>query len=58
MMRNCFLALGFHFLHEVVQKEVNQNGIDFNIWMVPFDLPSDQLDTPNAAGYRLLVSHD
>lgn len=54
MVRNRLLTLGLHFLHEVVQEEVDQDGIDLDVWMVPFDLSSDQLNAPDTAGCIVL----
>lgn len=50
MMRDGFLSFGFHLLHKVVQEEVDQDGVDLDLGVVPFDLSPDQFDTPDAAG--------
>lgn len=50
MMRDGFLSFGFHLLHKVIQKEIDQDGVDLDLWMVPFDLSPNQFNTPDAAG--------
>jgi hypothetical protein len=51
MMWDCFLSPGLHVFHQIVQKEVYQDGIDFDFWVVPLDLPPDEFDTPDTASY-------
>lgn len=53
VVRNCLLPLRLQVLHQIVQEEVNQNGIDFHLGMAAFDLSLDQLHTPNTARFAV-----
>jgi hypothetical protein len=49
MMRNSHLTGLFLFLCQIVQEEINQDGIDFCIGMSADDFPTNHLDGPDAA---------
>jgi hypothetical protein len=49
MMGNDLLALVFHVLHSIVEEEINQNRVDFGIWVLRCNLFSDLLHTPDTA---------
>lgn len=53
MMRNGLLALCFQFFHQIVQEEVNQNGVNLDIWMISLDLPPDQLHAPYTTSFSV-----
>lgn len=53
VMRDAFLASCLYLLDGVIKEEVNQDGVDIHIRMVPFDLPPDEFNTPDAASSKL-----
>ncbi len=55
MMRYRFLAVPLHLFHSVIKEEINQNRINVRFWVLPLDLPPNQLDTPNATRCSSLV---
>ena len=53
MMGNALLAFPFHFLHSIVQKEINKDSIELRLRMLPLDLPLQKLNAPDAAPSQL-----
>ena len=53
MMGNALLAFPFHFLHSIVQKEINKDSIELRLRMLPLDLPPQKLNAPDAASSQL-----
>jgi len=49
MMWNRLLPFLLPLLHGVVEKEIDQDGIDFCLWMVSLDLASNELNAPDTA---------
>ena len=49
MMWNRVLAGGFSLLGQIVQEEVDQNGVDFGFRVQLVDLAADELNGPDAA---------
>ena len=52
-MGNGLLAFPFYFLHSIVQKEINKNGIKLRLRMLPPNLPPQKLNAPDAAPPQL-----
>lgn len=46
-MRCLFLPRHLPFLHGIIQKEINQDGVNLRIWMISENLSTNQLDAPN-----------
>ena len=53
MMGNALLAFPFHFLHSIVQKEINKDRIKLRPRMLPLNLPPQNLNAPDAASSQL-----
>lgn len=53
MMVDRLLALGLKFLHQIVQKKVDQYSVDLDLGMVPFDLSPDEFHAPYTAGFTV-----
>lgn len=54
MVRYRLLALLLHLFHGIIEEEINQNSIDVRFWVLPFNLSSYQLNSPDAAGYEIV----
>ena len=52
-MGNAILALGLQFLHAIVQKEIDENGIEPRPRVLSLNLPPQKLDAPDAAPAQL-----
>ena len=52
-MGNALLSFPFHFLHSIVQKEVNKDRIEPRLRMLPLNLPPQKLNAPDAAASQL-----
>ena len=52
-MGNGLLAFPFYFLHRIIQKEINQDGIKPRLRMLPPNLPPQKLHAPDAAASQL-----
>jgi len=50
-MRNRFFARALFLLCQVVEEEVDQDGVDLYVWLEFDDLATDLLDGPYAASY-------
>ena len=53
MMGNALLAFPLHFLHSIVQEEINKDSIKLRLRMLPLDLPPQKLNAPDAAPSQL-----
>ena len=53
MMGNALLAFPFHFLHSIVQKEIDKDSIELRLRMLPLNLPPQKLNAPDAASPQL-----
>jgi hypothetical protein len=53
VMRQTFQLIPLLLLHGIIQEKVDQDGIDRRMEMHANDLPSDQLDAPDAAPPQL-----
>ena len=53
MMGDCLDTFVLVFLHRIIQEEVNQNGINHCLGMLPNYLPSNELDRPYATASQL-----
>lgn len=51
VMRNRFFARALFLLCQVVEEEVDQDGVDLYVWLEFDDLATDLLDGPYAASY-------
>lgn len=52
-MGNALLAIPFHFLHGIVQKEINKDSIKPRLRMLPLNLSPQKLNAPDAAPSQL-----
>jgi hypothetical protein len=53
MVWETVLPIFLQLFHGIIQKEINQNGIELGLWVCLLNLPLDQFHTPDAAGYGL-----
>lgn len=53
VMRQNLFPLFLELFHRIIQIKVNQDGVDVRLRMLSFDVPSDQLDRPDAASPQL-----
>lgn len=51
VVRSTLLPCCFNLLDGVVEEKVDQDGVDFGLGVLSFDLPADELDAPDAACY-------
>lgn len=51
VVRDGFLTSGLQLLHEVVQEKVDQDGVDLDLRMGPFDISPNELHAPDAASF-------
>lgn len=52
-MRNRLLAGRFSFLSQIVQEEIDQNGVHRSLGVLLDDLPANELDTPDTVATKL-----
>ena len=53
MVGNAVEALCLHFLHRIVEEEINQDSIELRLRVLTPNLPPQQLDAPDAAPPQL-----
>ena len=44
--------ISLELLHAVVEKEVNEDGVDVCIGVLPSNFPPDEFNSPDAARYE------
>lgn len=53
MMGNAVTALRLHFLHGIIEEEIDEDGIEVRPRVLPLNLPPQQLHAPDAAPPQL-----
>lgn len=50
---NAFMAFRLHFLHGIVEEEIDQDGVEVRFRVLVLNLPPYKLDAPDAASTQL-----
>ena len=47
------MTFRLHFLHSVVKKEIDQDGVEMRLRVLTLNLPAQKLDAPDATSSQL-----